>query len=293
MLNLKNVFFILFLASLFAACKNEGASGKTRNGFAYSFDSKGSGKAVQPNDVVFLEVTLFGDTTLLQKSDDPDNLPAMLLPKDWKTIQPINPFFDILSQAKEGDKFTLTMPTDSLPANPMLQGKKNLIYKVNVKTVLDSVGYTKYMETKEADRMKKVAAQTAKVPELTELLKKTIAGFKSKTLKTETTASGLQYFIHEKGNGPITKQNEQAAVDYYGVTQDMKEFDNSFKRGEPYRFPVGASAVIPGWDEALSILPKGTKATIFVPSKLAYGETGSGEIAPNTDLVFYIEIKEK
>jgi FKBP-type peptidyl-prolyl cis-trans isomerase FkpA len=291
MLNLKNLFLFFAVATLVTACKNE-KSGKTRNGFDYTFDEKGSGPAVKENDVVFFEAAMYADTTLIQNNNDPENLPAMVFPKNWKEVTPINPFFDILATANKGDKVTLKIPTDSIPpGNPMFQGKKFLVYKLTIKDVLDSVNYMKYMETKEKSRMAALEKQSARLPEVQSLLSKTIGEYKAKTLKTEKTASGLEYFIHEKGTGAVAKTNDLASVDYYGMTYDLKMFDNSFQRGEPYRFPVGQGQVIKGWDEALSILSKGTKATIFVPAALAYGESGSGDIPPNSPLAFYIEIK--
>ena len=60
----------------------------------------------------------------------------------------------------------------------------------------------------------------------------------------------------------------------------------------PIEFPVGVGNVIPGWDEALTMLPEGTKATLFIPSNLAYGDQQSGPIPANSDLVFYIEFQK-
>ena len=68
-------------------------------------------------------------------------------------------------------------------------------------------------------------------------------------------------------------------------------FDNSFSRGEPFVFPLGAGQVIKGWDEGLALLPKGTKATLFIPYELGYGETGSPpSIPPRSELIFYVEV---
>jgi FKBP-type peptidyl-prolyl cis-trans isomerase len=293
MINRKNLFLFFAFAIFVIACKND-QSGKTRNGFDYTFDEKGSGPKVKLNDVVFFEAAMYADSTLLQNNDDPENLPAMIFPKNWKEITPINPFFDILDKANKGDKITLKIPTDSIPqGNPMFQGKKFLVYKLKIKEVLDSIGYVKYMEDKEKARMANLEKQTARVPEIKALLSKTIGEYKAKTLKTLKTAKGVEYFIHEKGNGAVAKPNDLVAVDYYGMTYELKEFDNSFMRGEPFRFPVGQGQVIAGWDDALLTLPKGTKATLLVPSELAYGESGNGDIPPNTPLAFYIEIKDK
>ncbi|MCL4142458.1 UNVERIFIED_CONTAM: hypothetical protein GTU68_064595 [Idotea baltica] len=67
-------------------------------------------------------------------------------------------------------------------------------------------------------------------------------------------------------------------------------FDNSFVRGAPFVFAVSQQEVIQGWDMALGVLKKGTKATLFIPAKFGYGEKGNGPIKANSDLAFYIEI---
>jgi FKBP-type peptidyl-prolyl cis-trans isomerase FklB len=104
-----------------------------------------------------------------------------------------------------------------------------------------------------------------------------------------TTASGLQYTILTQGTGSKPKSTDVVTVNYRGTTLDGKEFDSSYKHGQPATFPV--TGVIPGWTEALQLMNVGTKAKLFVPSSLAYGERGAGEdIGPNATLVFDIEL---
>ena len=68
-------------------------------------------------------------------------------------------------------------------------------------------------------------------------------------------------------------------------------FDNSYERGEPIDFQLGVGSVIPGWDEGFALLKEGTKATLFVPYSLAYGEAGSPPVIPErSDLIFYVEL---
>jgi FKBP-type peptidyl-prolyl cis-trans isomerase FklB len=104
-----------------------------------------------------------------------------------------------------------------------------------------------------------------------------------------TTASGLQYTIITPGTGPKPKSTDMVTVHYRGTTIDGKEFDSSYKRGQPATFPV--TGVIPGWTEALQLLNVGTKAKLVVPASLAYGERGAGpDIGPNATLIFEIEL---
>ena len=109
----------------------------------------------------------------------------------------------------------------------------------------------------------------------------------------EKTESGLYYVVSEMGTGPKALPGDTVSVHYVGTTLDEgKEFDNSRQRNQPFNFPVGQGMVIPGWDEGLQLFPKGTKAKLVIPSKLAYGEQGApgSPIGPNATLVFEIEL---
>lgn len=106
-----------------------------------------------------------------------------------------------------------------------------------------------------------------------------------------TTASGLQYEILAKGNGPVPKSTDQVKVHYTGRLIDGTVFDSSVERGEPATF--GVTQVIPGWVEALQMMPAGSKWRLYIPSDLAYGPNGAGGlIGPNATLIFDVELLE-
>jgi FKBP-type peptidyl-prolyl cis-trans isomerase len=104
-----------------------------------------------------------------------------------------------------------------------------------------------------------------------------------------TLPSGLQYKILTAGTGPKPTASDSVVCNYRGTLIDGKEFDSSYKRGQPATFPV--SGVIKGWTEALQLMPVGSKWQLVVPSDLAYGERGQGQdIAPNATLIFEVEL---
>jgi FKBP-type peptidyl-prolyl cis-trans isomerase len=104
-----------------------------------------------------------------------------------------------------------------------------------------------------------------------------------------TLPSGLQYKILTAGAGPKPTASDSVKCNYRGTLIDGKEFDSSYKRGQPATFEVGQ--VIKGWTEALQLMPVGSKWQIFVPSSLGYGERGAGaEIGPNATLIFEVEL---
>ncbi len=104
-----------------------------------------------------------------------------------------------------------------------------------------------------------------------------------------TTESGLQYEIITDGKGEKPAPTDKVTVHYHGTLLDGSVFDSSMQRGEPASFPV--NGVIPGWQEALTLMAVGSKWRVFIPSELAYGERGAGNaIPPHTPLVFDIEL---
>ncbi len=106
-----------------------------------------------------------------------------------------------------------------------------------------------------------------------------------------TTESGLQYEVLTEGTGPKPTAEDQVRVHYHGTTIDGKVFDSSVESGEPVVF--GVTQVIPGWTEALQMMPVGSKWKIYLPSNIAYGERGAGaDIKPNSALIFEVELLE-
>ncbi len=104
-----------------------------------------------------------------------------------------------------------------------------------------------------------------------------------------TTASGLQYKIISKGDGTLPTAADTVQVHYRGTLIDGTEFDSSYKHGGPATFPL--NGVIPGWTEGLQLISKGGKAELYIPSALAYGPNGMGQvIGPNSALVFEVEL---
>ncbi|MGI9285545.1 MAG: FKBP-type peptidyl-prolyl cis-trans isomerase [Pseudomonadales bacterium] len=106
-----------------------------------------------------------------------------------------------------------------------------------------------------------------------------------------TTDSGLQYKVVTKGDGAKPKADDLVSVHYKGTLLDGKEFDSSHKRGQPAEF--GVDQVIPGWTEALQLMPVGSKWELVIPADLAYGPGGAGgDIGPNSTLQFEVELLE-
>lgn len=181
--------------------------------------------------------------------------------------------------------------------------KNSGISEINVQDFTDGVASVfygsdprmSYTEAKEIIRVffegleKK---QREEAERMSEINKKAGADFMAKNGQREsvyTTASGLQYEILTQGNGPRPSSFDQVEVHYTGKLIDGTVFDSSVERGVPATF--GVTQVIPGWVEALQLMPVGSKWRLFIPSELAYGPQGAGpSIGPNSTLIFDVEL---
>ena len=131
-----------------------------------------------------------------------------------------------------------------------------------------------------ADRIKKEKEKELKI--LNDLSK----GFSK-------TSSGLLYKFEKENNLEKPVSGNKVKVHYKGMLLDVTVFDSSYKRNQPIEFTLGIGQVIKGWDEGISLLSLGDKATFIIPSELAYGQSGAGSvIPPNATLVFDVELVE-
>ncbi len=111
----------------------------------------------------------------------------------------------------------------------------------------------------------------------------------SKKDGVKTTASGLQYQVISQGSGAKPAATDKVRVHYTGTLIDGTEFDSSVRRGEPAEFML--NQVIAGWTEGLQLMNAGGKYRFFIPSELAYGSRGAGNlIGPNSTLIFDVEL---
>jgi FKBP-type peptidyl-prolyl cis-trans isomerase len=107
------------------------------------------------------------------------------------------------------------------------------------------------------------------------------------------TSSGLLYKFEKENNSEKPVSGNKVKVHYKGMLLDGTVFDSSYKRNQPIEFTLGIGQVIKGWDEGISLLGLGDKATFIIPSELAYGQSGAGGvIPPNATLVFDVELVE-
>jgi len=162
-----------------------------------------------------------------------------------------------------------------------MAGSKTLLTEDEMKAALQQLR-TQVMAASEA-KAHEAAAPNRKAGEEFLAANKTKEGVKA-------LPDGLQYKILTEGSGPKPTATDTVTVNYRGTLLDGKEFDSSYKRGQPASFEVGG--VIKGWTEALQLMPVGSKWELFIPADLAYGDNPrpGGDIKPGDTLIFEVEL---
>jgi FKBP-type peptidyl-prolyl cis-trans isomerase FklB len=161
-----------------------------------------------------------------------------------------------------------------------LTGAKTLMTDAEAKAVITEL--QKAMLAKAAADAKVVGEKNMKEGEAFLTANKAKAG-------VVVLPSGVQYRVLTAGTGPKPTLEQTVVCQYKGTLIDGKEFDSSYKRGQPATFPV--KGVIKGWTEVLQLMPVGSKWEVVIPPALAYGERGAGaDIGPNATLMFEIEL---
>jgi len=184
----------------------------------------------------------------------------------------------------EGKRFKqdFTVDVDAFTAGmrASVNGDKALMTEDEIKTTIQAFGQKLMTKREEEQKALGEKNKTSSATFLAENAKKD---------GVKTTASGLQYKVVTEGKGAKPKADDTVEVNYKGTLIDGTEFDSSYKRGQPVTFPV--NGVIPGWTEALQLMPVGSKFELYIPSDLAYGPGGTGGvIGPNQALVFEVEL---
>ena len=157
---------------------------------------------------------------------------------------------------------------------------KRLLTEEEVRTVMTA--FQQEMQAKAAAKSKDLGDKNLK--EGTAFLAEN-----KKKKEVVTLPSGLQYKVITAGSGKKPKATDTVTTQYRGTLIDGTEFDSSYKRGQPATFPV--TGVIPGWTEALQLMPVGSKWQLFIPPALAYSARGAGQqIGPNATLIFEVEL---
>ncbi|WP_121354920.1 FKBP-type peptidyl-prolyl cis-trans isomerase [Flavisolibacter nicotianae] len=290
----KHLLPVAALALVFTACKQTDFK-KTKEGFPYKVFSSGSGDKVMPGNFVSYHITQKIKDSVLQTSYG--NPPMFAgVPKDSASS---NPLAALLIEARKGDSIQVIQPIDSmirknprLAEDPILSKKKGQ----------DLVTFIKVVEVYKNEEDAHTAFEKQNIesfnqqPAIAEQRKKDEAEIesylKANNIQAQRTPWGAYIQVLTPGSGPKPKYGEFSMLKYTGKDLQGKVFDTNNKPdGQLMPLQVGAGGTIPGFEDAVRQLSKGEKATIFIPSVIAYGQQGRPPvIQPNQNLVFDIEV---
>lgn len=267
----------------------------------YKIHTDKSGETIKDGDfVVFKAIEKTEGDSVLYSSYDYDR-PSLLI-KEKSIFK--GDLFAGLSLLSEGDSATFKINIDSMVLKmgrpqPADTTSKYLVYNIKIDKVIPKGDLTDSLFRSKIDEFLQAEMEQAKNSESA----KVKAYVSSNGLKPEVTPSGLNYVITKEGTGAKANTGDTVLVHYTGKFLSGKIFDSSlpdvakksgtFNPGrlyEPLKLPVGVNGAIPGFEEGLMLLPKGAKATLILPSSLAYGEQGNQGIPPFTPLIFEVEM---
>lgn len=288
-MKIKSIIGLSAILMMTIACGKKGGYEETESGLKYIIHTKNEGEKPKMGDFLTLHVlyktdkdSVFFDT---RKYTKPIKVPLM-------KPSYAGSFEEGLAMLGAGDSATFLVNADSVFTKVFMAPQlppfitKGSTMKIEVK-VLD-------IESKaEIDAEVKQSMEKKRIQEEQDLA----AYLSANKITTKPNPSGLYIQSKGEGKGPLIAPGKTVTVNYVGKFLNGQEFDASAKHNAPFEFKVGTGQVIPAWDEAVTQMKVGGKATLIVPSKLAYGErgipdeqTGRYIIAPFSPLVFDVEV---
>ncbi len=266
---------------------------KTSDNYPYEIFKKTGNITAQPGDRIRYREYRYINGELEKETPMHKPLQAFL-PARSTVPSPAPGNYEALLLGGIGDSLhldQLLVGVKKLPKN--LKETDTIHYRIQIVEVFTPGEYEieKILKRAKAEQLKKETI--GRKEDVEKMILENMEKFENGELEDDLiyTHSGLKYILHEKGTGRKVSPLENVEVHYMGFLPDGKVFDSTFDDGNSFKFPLGAEKVIKGWDEGISKLTVGSKATFFVPYRLAYGRAGwYGKIPRRADLVFYIEL---
>lgn len=266
----KNFLLLLILGVLFTSCQQSTKYNQTSSGLYYKFYEQNEG--VNPMENEMLDVILscsINDTAVIIPTN------KMIIPMMESLF--VGDIYEGFKMMHRGDSASFMVRADSTfltlfgsPLPPVFSVNDLMRFEIRLNDFCS-----------ESELYAKKEAQAEQ--ELSEYLK-------NNNITPITTESGLNYVITKEGYGEKPSVGTLITVHYTGKFLDGSVFDSSLERNNPIQFVLGIGQVIPGWDEGLQLLSKGSKAVLYIPYYLAYGDRGAGTIPPFSTLIFEVEL---
>jgi len=255
------------------------------SGLIYIEDKRGSGRKPKIDEMVTinLEVRLLDGTKVFSTADRGEPFEYQYGKKfDTDGLE------EGVGMMRKGGKATLIVPHQiaygAEARGQVIQPFSTIIYEVELVNIRSKEAYDKELAAKQAQK----EAENQKRKENEKVLRNKYLSDNGITV--EPTASGLYYIDIEEGTGKQAVAGSTVQVHYTGKLLDGTVFDTSIDKGQPLEFQLGQGRVIKGWDEGIAMMKEGGKATLIVPSDIAYGAQDKGIIPPYSTLVFDVEL---
>ncbi len=286
----------------FTACGSGGGEFKKVKGIEYKIVKDVEGKTAVIGDIVEFNIIAKADTATLNDTWK-QGRPAMMRLDSARTgdLQAVLPFLSVGDSAIvliSCDTILKNIPPDQMNRLPPWLKKGNKVtINVSVVSIKTEEQYNKDMEGKQAEEMKKMEeAKAAQMPIDDKILQDYFA---KNNIKATKTASGLYYTIQRPGSGAAIEKGQTVSMKYTGKLLDGTAFDSNIDTAighhgtDPLTFSVGMGQMIPGVDEGAGLLKKGAKATLYLPSPIAYGpQSPNPKIPANAVMMFEIEVTD-
>lgn len=296
----KNAALLLMIAATIAGCTDSGFK-KGKEGMEYKIISQGNGKKLQYANYMQLAVATYyntGNKDSLLSDSRATGFPVIEL---FDSLSTPPAYFEMVKQLKKGDSLVIRILSDSAfkkspeQMPPFFKKGHYLLTTVKLIDIFESKD--------QADKARKLAMEEKEKKDslnaIVQLSKddKVLVDYLTKNnIKTVKAPKGTYVEIVAPGTGPNIDTSVVVKALYRGKTLEGKAFDSTRNREEPFSAnltndPTLGYGVITGWKDGFSMLNKGAKARLYIPSSLGYGAMGAGEaIPPNANLVFDVEI---
>ncbi len=302
---MKNLFVMFIAVILFTACSTN--SRETSSGQEFIVVRKGDGLAIDSGKYMIMHF-LFKDSKDSIWNDTRKGGMPLIMQKQG-IVRPGDKVLEVINMLSKGDSVTFQVPVKDIftksfrqPVPPTVDSLSKFTFVVSLTQSLNREELQKFQEELVAKQNEKlINDKKEQLGKDTVAIDNYLAG---KNIQVIKTASGLRYIITKMGKGENAKEGQTVKVDYVGYLLNGKYFETSLKpialeKGlyhegyayAPIEFPLAPTSIIQGWFEMLKLMNKGTKATVYIPSSLGYGNLRRSEIlVENSILVFDMEL---
>lgn len=301
-----SLWAVVIVALAIPSCND--AEKSASNGLKYTLVKAGDGPLAGVGEYMTLNMSYKdqNDSVWMNSTDGPY---PVTLQKDssWTSME--GSIYSIFADLKKGDSASFSIKCDDLynntfrtPVPPNIDPNALITFNVGIIDVYDNEGFQAWKKEMQEQQMKKMEEEAAE--QLEEDLTIIDEYLQQNGIAAQKTESGLSYVITDEGRGENAAEGAMVKVNYTGHVLNGDFFDSSVeevakekgiyneqRQYGPFEFKLGTGSVIKGWDEGIALLSKGAKATLYIPSPMAYGPTPRGDkIGPNSILIFDVEL---